>query len=544
MANYTREQIVLNDILLDVENPRFASYFERTGRTNPTQSDVMDYLLNHESIGGLATRIQAVGELHPAEAIVCCKQDDKYIVLEGNRRICACKTLQEIFSKSSKSWLPEEILHEFPTLRQTQQSDIELVRNTAVINAVVYESRDFAQPYISDKHIDGVKKWESIEKSSYFYRIYQNYKKDHPTASATRIINDIAKSTVSNKAEVKNCIIKYGFFMSVYNVLRETYRPEALTETNSYLPLVDRFMGTLVGNSDVGLNLTLTTDLKYIAHPGKEAIYKKILQLVGEAFLVRKTKNDPDDDGLSRINSKEIDTSAQQKKLIKDNKRIPGLFALISKYRETQESEREGNPTGTKSRNEDGASQGSSGASHTPNDYTQTSSNDNGQDNADVYEPAIPWKPSRPQNKSLSFSSSEGSTFKLSDSDDEDAKIKFVIRELSSLYVYAYPYSCTLLYRTLLEAVTRKAYAEKKPKENKILIPYQGNSLPTMMSKLAKHNVLKLSEAERASIVEYINNKKIAAVLNDYIHHPKLVNTEIILSSWVTMKEYIKACLL
>ena len=98
LANYIRDNLLLSDILLDVENPRFASYFERTGKTDPSQEDVMEYLLCHESIGGLATRIQTVGELHPAEAIVCCKQNEKYIVLEGNRRICACKALHRELS--------------------------------------------------------------------------------------------------------------------------------------------------------------------------------------------------------------------------------------------------------------------------------------------------------------------------------------------------------------------------------------------------------------------------------------------------------------
>ena len=540
MVNYTRKQLVLTDIFLDVENPRFASYFERTGKTRPTQNDVMNYLLRHESIGGLATGIQAVGELHPAEAIVCCKQNDKYIVLEGNRRVCACKALHEIFSKGSKLWLPEELQPEFPALNQTQPEDIELIRNTAVVNAIIYESRDFAQPYISDKHIDGVKKWESIEKSSYFYRFYQNQKQNDPSTSSTRIINNISKITVSNKAEVKSCIVKYGFFMSVYNVLRKTYQPEALTETNSYLPLVDRFMGTLVGSSDVGLALALTENLTYVAHSGKEGVYENILKIVGEAFLVRKAKNAGEENELPRINSKEIDTSAQQRKLIRDNKRIPGLLSLIKKYKELYIDE-ESTSTGAESGNGDNAPKDDSNTSHEDNPNSgDDSQHDN---NTTTYEPHIPWKPSRPQNKTLFFSSNEGASFNLSDNDDEDSKIKFVILELSKLYVSAYPYACTLLYRTLLEAATKKAYAEKKPKENKVLINYQDNSLPTMMNKLAKHNVLRLSEAERASIAEYINNKKIAAVLNNYIHNPKLVDTEIILTSWVTMKEYIKACL-
>jgi len=542
MANYTREHIALDNILLDVENPRFASYFERMGRTQPTQSDVTDYLISHESIGGLATRIQAVGDLHPAESIVCCKQGDKYIVLEGNRRVCACKALHRIFSENSKAWLPEEVLPEFPLLQQTKQEDSELIKNTSVLNTVVYESRDLAQPYISDKHIDGVKKWESIEKSSYFYRMYQNEKKNNLSMSVNQIINKVAKQSVSNRTEVKNCIVKYGFFMCVYNVLREVYRPEALTGTNSYLPLVDRFMGVLVGNSDVGLNLALT-DLKYTAHSGKEELYKNILKLVGEAFLVRKTESNCNVGELPRINSKEIDTNAQQRKLIKDDIRIPGLYTLIKQYKEISEIHDESKANRTKSKNGEDNTQGRPESSPLPDDDTQTSSN-NGEGSTAVYEPVIPWKPSRPQNKSLSFLPNEGSTFKLSDNDDEDAKIKFIIRELSKLYVFVYPYACTLLYRTLLEAATRKAFKEKKPRENNQILTYKENDLAGMILKLTNNSgALILQPAERGAIKSNISQQNLIRTLNDYIHNPKLVDTNLIFSSWITMKKYIIACL-
>jgi len=534
MAIYTRENLLLSDILLDIENPRFASYFERTDKTEPSQDDVADYLLQHESIGGLATRIQAVGGLHPAEAIVCCKQEGKYIVLEGNRRVCACKALHRIFSENGKSWLPEDVIPEFPFLDTSEQENIELIQNTNVLNAVVYDSREFAQPYISDKHIDGVKKWESIEKSSYFYRMYQEMKKEKPTMSANNIVSDIAKISVSNKTEVKNCIVKYNFFMSTYKALRETYSPDALTGTNSYLPLVDRFMNTLVGNSECGLNLTLSTNFEYVPHLGQETLYKRILKLVGEAFLVRKTEANCESGELPRINSKEIDTNVQQRNLIKEDKRIPGLFVLIKQYRELTKTDDKNNTTSTG---------GKSGTNATPPNGTSNPNTGNGPISPAVYEPDIPWKPSRPQNKSLSFSTDEGASFNLSDDNDEDAKIKFVIRELSRLYVYAYPYACTLLYRTLLEASTRRAYREKKPRENGIRLQYNDNDLAGQILKLADNSLIGLSASDRGTVKSKIKQENLIKVLNDYIHNPKIVDTDFILTSWVTMKEYVKACL-
>jgi hypothetical protein len=88
---HERATIKLDNIFLDIENPRFASYFERTGKNNPTQNDVVTYLEKYESIDILAERIKTVGGLHPTELLACLREGTTYVVLEGNRRVCACK---------------------------------------------------------------------------------------------------------------------------------------------------------------------------------------------------------------------------------------------------------------------------------------------------------------------------------------------------------------------------------------------------------------------------------------------------------------------
>jgi hypothetical protein len=521
MATYAREQVKLEDILLDVDNPRFASYFERIGKdkANATQDDIIEYLQKYESINVLSERIKDVKGLHPTELIACLKVGDKYIVLEGNRRVCACK---ELYNKYYEN--PDEI---------------DLVSNISQLEVVVYETRELAQPYISDKHIDGVKKWESIEKSCYYYRMFQEKRLLNGTITADEIVENVSKQTVSKKNDVKDCIIKYGFYMSVYEALATEYSREVLADISSFLPLVDRFMKILVSqDADVGLDLPLI-EYNYVAHQGKEKQLIEIFKVVGEAFLVRKSENQCENDEECRINSQEVYSRTQQKRLITDDLRVPGLFALIKEYKKTPET----NTDSDKSEETKGNGQNTSGTEDNPNKGdNQTSETDTTQDDA-IYEPIIPWKPKQPQNKTLFFSKEEGKVFILSDTNDEDVKIKFIIAELSRLPIDKYPYSCTSLYRLLLEAVTKKAYDEKKPKENKNILTYDNKSLPTAVSKLAKNNTLKISGSERANVVEYVDKKRIIDTLNNYMHNPKQVDTEIILSSWITMKDYIRSCL-
>ena len=79
--------------------------------------------------------------------------------------------------------------------------------------------------------------------------------------------------------------------MDVFDILKSKYQDLEI-EKIDYLPMVDRFMETLVGNDEeVGLKLELDNErLIYLCMPEKKDIYDSILLKVGEAFLIRREK--------------------------------------------------------------------------------------------------------------------------------------------------------------------------------------------------------------------------------------------------------------
>lgn len=85
-----RLDVEIDRIFLDQDNPRHKPY--------ETQSEVIEYLCNYESILSLARDIVANG-LNPIEqfALIPDNDDgnDTYIVAEGNRRVCALKLLHD-----------------------------------------------------------------------------------------------------------------------------------------------------------------------------------------------------------------------------------------------------------------------------------------------------------------------------------------------------------------------------------------------------------------------------------------------------------------
>ena len=314
-ANYEYKEVVVQDLLLDEENPRFASsIFIKTDTV--TQEMIIEHLLRYSDVIKLAQRINEVGELHGSEIITCTKKGDKFVVLEGNRRTCACKLLLD------RKLIPELYKNNFPFITDDAR------RNITKVMVAVYPNRQSVQAYLSDRHITGVKRWSALEKNNYYMNLFLQYGN----------VESVKKHTSESVPVVTKCIKKYQFFMDVFNILKSRYMDLEI-EKIDYLPMVDRFMDILVGNDEeVGLNLELDNQrLQYICISEKKVIYEEILLTIGEAFLIRKEKRLCKYGELSKVVGSELSSKSSQKALILEDKRIPGLYSLIQQYKKDNE---------------------------------------------------------------------------------------------------------------------------------------------------------------------------------------------------------------
>ena len=317
--NYEYKEVAVQDLLLDEENPRFASSILVKESTNKiTQEMIIEHLLKYSDVIKLAQRINEVGELHGSEIITCTKKGDKFVVLEGNRRTCACKLLLD------RKLIPEQYRNNFPFITEHAKANIKKVMVT------LYPNRESVQAYLSDRHIAGVRRWSALEKNNYYMNLFLQY----------RNVESVKRHTSDSISVVTKSIKKYQFFMDVFNVLKSKYTNLEI-EKMDYLPMVDRFMDTLVGNDEeVGLQLEIDNErLQYLCIPEKREIYNKILMKIGEAFLVRKEKKLCEDNELPKVVSSEIYGKKEQKKLILEDIRIPGLHNLIQKYKSDGKTE-------------------------------------------------------------------------------------------------------------------------------------------------------------------------------------------------------------
>ena len=494
------------NLKLDIKNPRFASstLVDNASRL-PEEADVIRHLLRYADISSLASSIERTNCLHGSEMVTgYVDSEGKIVVAEGNRRICACKLLLD------RSLIPDEFKDDYPVASQVT------IENIKSITINLYDSKELIQSYLSDRHISGVKKWSALEKNNYYMNLFQQYGDVHKVKSYTS----------DGLSAVKTSIKKYQFFMKVFKILKERgYQLEI--EKIDYLPLVDRFMGILVGDDpDVGLDLRLDeARLIYLCPDNKKKIYEEILCLVGEAFLVRTTGGNP-----SRVVGTEISNSQLRKALILENNRIPGLYALIKEYKELGDADSDySEDDDAGGREEPPANEETPPVSEEPD-----------------FVPVSPERfiPSKYKTERLCFTQNEATDFLFSTA-EYDIKIQEIIRELATIKVANDPVACACLYRCLLEMCARRVFAKKVPLSMRT---YNEGNLSENLSYINNNVVFNgLSGSEwdkkKKAIKDKFGKESLIDILNLYIHYPQMVDVTYIVDSWTTMKIFVSRCL-
>lgn len=490
--------VSMDDLALDVRNPRFASSTLVDNVTRaPSEADVIKHLLKYADVISLANNIERVHYLHGSEMITCYENSDgKLVVAEGNRRVCACKLLLH------KELIPDDYKESFPVATD------ETIANIKVVTVNVYTNRESIQAYLSDRHIAGVRKWSALEKNNYYMNLFQQYGNIH-------MVKPYTSDTLGT---IKKCITKYQFFMKVFKVLKQN-GVELEIEKIDYLPLADRFMDTLVGNDpEVGLSLRLDENrLVYLCPDSKKDLYNQILTVVGDAFLVRESSGEN-----PKIIGTDVANKEKQKKLIIEDKRIPGLYDLIKSFKRID----------------------ASSDSCTPDEPDNPErANDHGKFGPS--EPFIPDRfiPQRRRDDYLYITEEEAKNF-VFESKEYDVKILEILHELATMKVSEKSVACACLFRSLLEICTRRVF--KKHVNPSVKGYNEGDLLDNLT--YVNNNVLfrGLRGSENAKIQSSIKSKLGSGLINTlnlYIHYPQVVDPSYLIDSWTIMKLFVVRCL-
>jgi hypothetical protein len=146
---WTPEEIAVDDLNLDPENPRLTDF----GLTkNATQPEILKTLWNKMAVDEVALSIAENG-FYEHEPIYAAREKGKLFVIEGNRRLAATKLLRDVK-------LRLEIKASLPSITSAARKKLEYL-------PVIVCKRSEVWAYLGFKHINGPQAWESYPKASY-----------------------------------------------------------------------------------------------------------------------------------------------------------------------------------------------------------------------------------------------------------------------------------------------------------------------------------------------------------------------------------------
>ena len=146
---------LIDNLILDSENPRLPRAVR--GSEEP---ELIKYLADHSAVHELMSAIGA-NNFFEAESLIVIpstEETGKYVVVEGNRRLCALKLLSNP--------------NLYPQSRKIQLAAQEAIYKPLEVPISIYNERKDVLEYLGYRHITGVRSWGPLAKARYAYDLF------------------------------------------------------------------------------------------------------------------------------------------------------------------------------------------------------------------------------------------------------------------------------------------------------------------------------------------------------------------------------------
>jgi len=239
-SSWKEINVDVSDVLLDYDNPRIFI-------NEPTQEKLLRFLVDEDDSIELANQINLNRGLPLAEKPVVTLENGRYIVLEGNRRISACKLLL------NPLLLTEAEANKIPKI------DTEMKNYLKNFPVVLSPDRDSTEAFITIRHSGdrSVKRWSTIASTK---RFVNRYRKGESIKHIARVLNE-------KSGDVRNGIRFFFFLEFIRNEIfwseddkqkLSIYKMET-TKLERFLPFSKKAKEIL--KIDFTPNHTITTEL-------------------------------------------------------------------------------------------------------------------------------------------------------------------------------------------------------------------------------------------------------------------------------------------
>lgn len=146
------------DLTFDRQNPRLPEY---DLGPHASEEDIVRILWEAMDVRELVMSIAASG-FFPHEPVIVVKEDEKNVVIEGNRRLAAVRILLD-------PQLAKSLDFRAPSLSLKERANLD------DLPAVVLDTREETWQQLGFKHVNGPAKWSSYAKSRYIAKVHRNF---------------------------------------------------------------------------------------------------------------------------------------------------------------------------------------------------------------------------------------------------------------------------------------------------------------------------------------------------------------------------------
>lgn len=188
-SDWTQRILSVEYLKLDINNPRFSYFSDK----KMNQTEIVKFLIERFDVYELAKSIAADGYLLNEEPIVC-KEGDTYVVLEGNRRVAACKILLN----------PHKYLS-----TQRAQNLLKFNFHLPKLSCHIAPSRKSADILIYRRHtVTSIKRWETVNKDAHLYNLFKE----------GNSVEAIASMLSVSTTEVRKALRRYNIYQYIIQI--------------------------------------------------------------------------------------------------------------------------------------------------------------------------------------------------------------------------------------------------------------------------------------------------------------------------------------
>ena len=268
-SSWSTRLLSIDNLKLDVKNPRFS--YQSTKEMN--QTEIVKYLITNYAVYELAKSIAINGYLLNEEPIVC-KEGDYYVVLEGNRRIAACKILLNPYKYLSPQRAKE--LSKYGSIEDKIRCNIAPTRRDA--DTIIY-----------NKHTGiPLQKWDKVSQDAFLVNLLRN---DNLSAEEVALRLSVPVS------EIRKALRRYSIHQySIKLFQTEPYELEQIQEQGFPITNFERFYDDERGLNFLGLSFGSNGEiLKRLPQEEFDKCFKFIVNQILSQDLTSRTFNNEKD---------------------------------------------------------------------------------------------------------------------------------------------------------------------------------------------------------------------------------------------------------